>query len=71
MAPPAPSASPVPAPHLPGREGGGAGRVSMVTQDAAVEAVATHLLEALRLGSRLGRDHVGPGLGGVGGGGRE
>lgn len=49
VAPPASSLSPVPAPHLPGWEGGGTGRVSMATRDAAVEAVATYLLEALRL----------------------
>ncbi|KAK2089905.1 hypothetical protein P7K49_032571, partial [Saguinus oedipus] len=34
----------------------------MATWDAAVD---THQLEELRLGSRLGRDYVGTGFGGV------
>lgn len=56
----------------PSWEEGGPGRVSVATADA-VQAAGTYRLERLRRqpGSRLGRDHVGPGLGRIGGGGRE
>lgn len=62
LAPSHPSARP--------REGGGAGRVSMATEDAGV--AGTHRLAwRPRRGSRWRRGHVGPGLGRAGGGGRS
>ncbi|XP_037687246.1 radial spoke head 1 homolog isoform X3 [Choloepus didactylus] len=43
----------------------------MATADAAVQTAVTCGLESRRLGPRPGRGHVGSGLGGFGGGGRE